>query len=349
MNRVFQVIILVLQFAVACVFGMSAASAQSDPTVIDDPCPPPNLRTNVRPNADGPATEVSVGIRMLDLLEIDDVDQTLTVDLAILRTWEDPRLAHLEGCEIPLMDVWYPELIAFNAGRLFERWPREVSIGPSGNVKYIQRYYGTIASHHSLHDFPFDSQVIAISFTPLKWSETEVKLSVDKQFSGMVENLSISDWIIESADAETGRQYAAAFDRFQSHYDFTITAHRIRTYHVMKVILPLCLIVAMSWCVFWINPSEFGAQLGLSATAMLTLIAFIFATTNMVPALGYPTLLDLFIGGSTILVFLALLESLFTSYLVSKNRSDMAMQVDRFCRVFFPASFAAIAVAVFIL
>ena len=149
--------------------------------------------------------------------------------------------------------------------------------------------------------------------------------------------------------ADVGPQHIAAFDQFHSRYDFTITAHRIRSYYVWKVILPLCLIVAMSWCVFWINPAEFGAQLGLSATAMLTLIAFIFATTNMVPALGYATLLDLFIVGSTVLVFLALLESLFTSYLVAKNRSNTAMQIDRFCRVLFPASYAAIAVVVFIL
>ena len=64
---------------------------------------------------------------------------------------------------------------------------------------------------------------------------------------------------------------------------------------------------------------------------------------------AYPTLLDMFIGGSTVLVFLALIESLYTSYLVSKNRSNLAMQIDRLCRVLFPASYAAIAVVVFIL
>ena len=71
----------------------------------------------MRPNEDGPPTEVSVGVRMIDLLDIDDVSQTLTVDLGILRTWTDPRLAHLEGCEISLDKVWYPELVALNSGR----------------------------------------------------------------------------------------------------------------------------------------------------------------------------------------------------------------------------------------
>ena len=47
------------------------------------------------------------------------------------------------------------------------------------------------------------------------------------------------------------------------------------------------------------TPDHHDAQIGLSATSMLTLIAFIFATTNMVPALSYLTRLDHFIVGST--------------------------------------------------
>jgi hypothetical protein len=220
---------------------------------------------------------------------------------------------------------------------------------PGGTRTIHQRFYGTIASYHSLHDFPFDSQVITILFTPLKWTEDEVKLSVDDRFTGMAETLNISDWIIESVAGEVGSQHVKALNRVHSRYDFTITAHRIRAYYVWKIILPLCLIVAMSWCVFWIDPAAFGTQIGLSATAFLTLIAFIFATTNMVPALGYFTLLDLFIGGATILVFLALLESLGTSYLVSQEKSNLAMRIDRVCRILFPVSFATIAAVVFIL
>jgi hypothetical protein len=99
----------------------------------------------------------------------------------------------------------------------------------------------------------------------------------------------------------------------------------------------------MSWCVFWLDPGKFGTQIGLSATAMLTLIAFIFATTNMVPRLGHFTLLDLFIVGSTILVFLALIESLATSHLVSRDKVATATRIDHVCRVLFPLTFAVFA------
>jgi hypothetical protein len=80
---------------------------------------------------------------------------------------------------------------------------------------------------------------------------------------------------------------------------------------------------------------------------MLTLIAFIFATTNMVPELGYLTRLDQFIIGSTILVFLALLQSVTTSYLVTTKREQVSLRMDLVCRVAFPLAFAALVLGVF--
>jgi hypothetical protein len=103
----------------------------------------------------------------------------------------------------------------------------------------------------------------------------------------------------------------------------------------------------MSWTVFWINPARFGPQIGLSATSMLTLVAFIFATTSMVPKLGYFTTLDQFIAGSTILVFLALVQSLTTTYLFSKEKESIALHIDHVCRWAFPLTFAALVVVVF--
>ena len=75
--------------------------------------PSPNIQTDVRPGTDGPPTPVSVGIFMVDLTEISDPNQTLTGDFAVVLTWTDPRLAHLEGCEISLDDIWSPSPFQF--------------------------------------------------------------------------------------------------------------------------------------------------------------------------------------------------------------------------------------------
>jgi len=324
-----------------------APFTHSDAAGPENPCAAPNLQTDIRPNADGPPTRVSVGIFMADLTGVSDPDQTLTGDFGVVQTWTDPRLDHLAGCEISLDDVWSPGLVFFNSGRLFTSRPREVGIGPGGSVTYAQRYYGTMASYHDLQDFPFDDQTFRISLLPFEWTEKDVELVVDDQVTGRRELLNISDWEILGIHSVISIRPAPARNDFTPYYDFLITAHRITGYYLWKVILPLCLIVAMSWCVFWISPELYGPQIGLSATSMLTLIAFIFATTNMVPELGYFTLLDLFIGGSTILVFLALLESLTVTYLVSSDKRMLARRIDGWSRVIFPLAFALLTVVIF--
>ena len=336
----------ILTGALCLALWPGATHGQTDALTKDDPCAVPNVRTDVRPNAGGPPTEVSVGVRMVDLTEINDVAQTLTGDFVIVLVWKDTRLSHLEGCEIELDDIWAPDLVFVNSGQLFPSRPREAGIGPGGKVKYLQRYHGTLASYHNLRDFPFDRQNIVISLLPIDWSEKDVKLILDEKVTGRQDILNISDWAIEDVNGAIERQYSDIYDHFQSRYDFHIIAQRITDYYIWKVILPLCLIVAMSWSVFWIDPTQFGTQIGLSATTMLTLIAFIFATTNMVPKIGYFTILDFFIVGSTILVFLALLQSLTTTYLVSKAHVELATRIDRICRFAFPLAFATFAAVV---
>ncbi|MBW1820802.1 MAG: hypothetical protein JRF45_15705 [Deltaproteobacteria bacterium] len=345
MNRMIHLFSVVVLCS-AAIFN-STVYARSSPTAEDDPCSAPNIRTDVRPNADGEPIKVTVGIYMFDLMEIHDIDQTLTGDFGVVLSWVDPRLSQLEGCEMLTNDIWSPGLVFLNSGRKFTTRPKKVGIGPGGQVKYIQRYSGTFATYHNLSDFPFDKQSFRISLFSLEWWEEDVMLVVNEKFTGRQKRLNISDWTIKEVEATIGRYHDASHDRFKSRYDFNISAERIKAYYLWKVIFPLCLIVFMSWCVFWVNPALYGPQIGLSATSMLTLIATIFATANYVPRLGYLTLLDRFVIGSTTLVFLALLESLLTIYLVSKEKKELAMRIDNMSRLVFPIAFGTLSFMVF--
>ena len=116
------------------------AVAQDTAATDEVSCVVPELRTDVRPNPDGPPTEVEVGMRMVDLMGIDDISQTLTGDFIVILNWIDPRLAELEGCEVPLADIWDPGVVIVNSGRKFPSLPLEAGVGPGGWVRYVQRY-----------------------------------------------------------------------------------------------------------------------------------------------------------------------------------------------------------------
>ena len=85
----------------------------------------------------------------------------------------------------------------------------------------------------------------------------------------------------------------------------------------------------------------------MSSASMLTLIAFHFAMAGILPPLSYFTVMDSFIAAATFIVFLALIESITTSYLTTNDRRDMALKVDRICRWAFPGAFAIISGLIF--
>jgi len=325
-------------------------SAQGAQEVGGGACSPVGIRTDVRPDPAGQPTEVSVAMFMADLTEVDDVAQSLTGDFLVLLAWTDPRLAELEGCQLPLADVWHPQLDFLNSGYMAPRRSDaadQIEILPEGLVQHQQRYYGSLATYHSLKEFPFDRQIFQISLLSPEYAEDELKLVVNQRQTGRRDLLNISDWTIDSVHATLGTYVVETTGRRLSMYEFGISARRQVGFYVWKVMVPLALIVAMSWTVFWVSPAQFGPQIGLSATAMLTLIAFQFALVTVLPKLAYFTVLDEFIVGSTILVFVALVEAVMASYLVSKEKTALALRVDAISRWAFPAAFGLLILLVF--
>jgi hypothetical protein len=305
-------------------------------------CSTVGIRTDVRPNPIGEPTEVAVAVFMLDLTRIDDVAQTLSVDLLVFLDWTDPRLADLAGCQFPLTSVWHPQLDFINSGsppRRYTGAADQVDVGPEGRVRHLQRYSGSLASYHSLRDFPFDEQTFQIALSSPEYAEDEVRLIVNGEQTGRRDRLNITDWTIDSISGTTGTYVTETIGRRLSTYEFSISARREVGYYIWKVLVPLTLIVAMSWTVFWVSPAQFGPQIGLSATAMLTLIAFQFALVSVLPKLAYFTVLDRFIVGSTVLVFFALVEAVVASFLVSKEKTALALRMDNISRWAFPAAF----------
>jgi gamma-aminobutyric acid receptor subunit beta len=312
-----------------------------------DPCEIRGVRNDVRPGPETQPTKIMVGFFLSDLTEIDDVTQRVTGDFFVNLSWVDERLSAYSGCSVNIDEIWNPEIAFLNSGRLFTRERGIASIEENGVVSYTRRYFGAIASHHNLSEFPFDYQKIAITLLPVELFSGDVELSVNKALIGMRSQPNISDWIIEKVEAVSILSDSFLTDEKIFQFVFTISARRHIEFYFWKIILPICLIVIMSWCVFWIDPARFGPQIALSSASMLTLTAFILATTNMVPALGYLTRLDKFIIVSLVTVFVALLQSLTTSYLVSIAKSKHAARIDSVSRFLFPVCYVFFSVAAF--
>lgn len=311
-------------------------------SVAKDLCEIPTMRIDQRPGHNGPPTEVSIGILVADIVDIDDVAQTITGDFIIVQNWIDERLAGLAGCRAQVSKVWNPRVESLNstvaqAKRRFARDQVEIEAG--GRVRYYQRWFGSIATYHHLAKFPFDPQNFKLRFTSIDYDVNHVVFKADKQFSRVADLINIPDWTIGKASSSVKTIDMVELGSPRSILFLEIPAVRNTNFYIWKVLAPLALIVMMSWGVFWINPIQFGPQIGLPATSMLTLIAFQFALTGVLPKLSYFTTMDKLIFGSTVLVFMSLIEAVVTISLVSRGKEKQAVQLDAICRWFFPLLF----------
>jgi hypothetical protein len=337
-----------IQFPVLVLVAMSieAARGAEMPTVID------------RPRAQDGPTQVSVGIWIADITSIDSAQQSFTAEMALALRWKDPRLAHTGNGVVryPLEQVWHPRIAVVNeTNSVSRKFPDLVEVEPDGRVTYRQRYAGAFSQPLRLRSFPFDRQTFRLQFVAVRYRANEVQFVPDqdwidnglKQAGGIATSITLPDWTIESWNTKS-LSYALAPGFEYSGYAFEFTASRNAQHYVWKVILPLVLIVMMSWAVFWIDPVTSNSQISIAVTSMLTLIAYRFAIDNQLPRLPYTTNLDAFILMSTVLVFFSFIEVLVTTILENQKRNRLAKTIDRFCRVIFPVIFLLVSMSIFV-
>src|SRR2546423_1337954 len=301
------------------------------------------------PNADFGPTRISVGIWVADISNIDNAQQNFTAELAVVLRWKDSRLAHTgKGIvRYPLEQIWHPRVgIVNETNSVSRKMPDSVEVDPDGTVTSRQRYAGAFTQPLRLRSFPFDRQSFRIQLVAVRYRPNEVMFVPDqdwinnglKQAGGIAPSITLPDWTIEKWETRP-QTYALAPGFEYSSYAFEFTAARNVQHYVLKVILPLVLIVMMSWSVFWIDPTTSNTQFSIAVTSMLTLIAYRYAVDSQLPRLPYMTRLDVFFLISTLLVFFSLIEVLITTILDNNNRKKPAQTVDRYCRIIFPAVF----------
>ncbi len=310
-----------------------------------------------RPNADSGPTEISVGMWVVDISSIDSAQQTFTAEIAVVLRWKDPRLAHTGNGVVryPLEQIWHPRVgIVNETNSVSRKMPDSVEVDPDGMVTYRQRYVGAFTQPLRLQSFPFDRQTFRVQLVAVRYQSNEVMFVPDqvwirdglKEAGGISPSVTLPDWTIEKWELKP-LVYALAPHHQYSSYAFEFTASRNVQYYILKVILPLVLIVMMSWSGFWIDPVNANSQISVAVTSMLTLIAYRYAVDSQLPRLPYMTRIDLFFLVSTLLVFFSLIEVLVTTILDNNKQTARAKKIDRYCRAIFPAIFAVASIAIF--
>jgi hypothetical protein len=91
-------------------------------------------------------TQVSVGIWVVDITNIDSAQQNFTADIAVVLRWKDARLAHTRTglAHYALDQIWTPRVsIANETNSVVRKLSESAEVEPDGTVLYRQRYVGS--------------------------------------------------------------------------------------------------------------------------------------------------------------------------------------------------------------
>jgi hypothetical protein len=299
------------------------------------------------PSPDGPPrpeglTEVGVGVYLLGITGIDEVDETFDIDGYLYLRWSDPRLAGGGGKgprEVRPADVWWPHTTILNARNDRTVALVRILVWPDGRVLFRERFNATVLSDMDLRRFPFDTQHVRLTVGSVAFGDNGVSFAPAADLTGHDPELRLDSWAIGKATGQVVTPRLDPDGTSHARFLYEVPLRREYGYYMWKVILPLLLIVGTSWSLFWLETSTLEPSLDVGVTSFLAAIAFNFAVAGSLPPVSYMTVLDGFIFTCYTAIFLAIVVDVRTWLLHQKGRIDAAERTDRWCRWAFPTAF----------
>jgi hypothetical protein len=332
-------------FVAAC-FALSAATRADEPIPAGMPNPP------ARP------TTVECAIVIIDVVDIDDVNESFQAEIAVLASWQDPRLAfdpQVEGTDVKLFQGsfqfnevfkgWWPQLLILNEVGREEPKAVNITILPDGTVRYREQRNAVLETPMELHDFPFDTQRLKALMIPFGNTSDQVVLAVDDRFAKSTEDyvhrekdVNVAGWDLQHLDMEVDETFLVAGEgktRF-SRLVTTIQLQRRSWQYVWEILFPLLVLVSVVWSIFWVEIDALADRLNISFIGVLTIVAYQFVLVENMPRMSYLTFLDSVLISSFVMMAMTVPQSLLIHSLVRKGKQRLARTIDRTSRWVFP-------------
>ena len=305
------------------------------------------------PSTTGP-TEIRAGIFVEDLRDINAVQSSYHFRGVVTVSWCDPRLAFDpddEGipervyfgpeAEAQSEKIWTARGFPVNQVDELQITERAIRIRNDGTVSADLNVSVRLATNYDLRRFPFDRQQLTLELESFAWNEDELVFVADATSTGFDDDFDIPEWTITGVRAHEERAIVIRSAKPFSRLVLTIDIERKSGFYLWKVLLPLLIIVALSWSIFWMVDERFGIRVRSSSTGILTIVAYQFVVSQDLPRIGYLTMMDKIMIVSFMMLAITVLESYLVSRYVEGDH-DQAVRIDHTARWLFPLAYAAL-------
>lgn len=328
---------------IICIFFFSLKTLFADENPIN---PPANL-----------PVEVSIDLYINKIYNINTVDETYQIDGYLEYSWLDERLKLSDADsasgsrlyengrakEFINTKIWFPTIEIMKVQGEIQKPGISIEIFPDGTITYDERFFGTFSTHMNFRNFPFDEQNFKVRVEPFSYDKNSLVFVNPTLYFETENNSFMEKWNITSMAKEVSAHPCPENNLENPHYpraEFTIKAKRLTGYYLWQVLFPLFIIILASFVIFWIK--DFGTQIGIGFTLMLTVVAFNFYSTSILPELPYQTFIESVIIVGYVFIFLGIL-AVIINYRIFGNKEEKAdnNKLMRLFRYLFPFTFFA--------
>lgn len=279
-----------------------------------------------------------------------------------------------EQADEKLGEIWWPDLMFVNGRAAVNTQTQTLRIDSRGTVKYERRFDVLLEADYDFRLFPFDRQTLTVEIESFTWPETDLMLLQEPVTSVNINVpqewvLKDTTYMIKNEAAELAARYDRAAAAFKSgrggdkgeldalkaglasleargptfsNFTMSLGVARRPGFYFAKLIVPLVLIVGISWAVFWAKPDDLNDRIALTVTAILTIVAFQFLISDQLPRVSYQTFMDRLLLTSFGFMIMTGLESVVVNMLVDNGRGSVATAVDRKSRWAFPLGYVTL-------
>ena len=321
---------LVLVGLLAGAFAVSAMAvpsmAQGQPSAA---ATPHSVRVGHVATAASAPQKVEVGIYLNQLLNVDLTTNTYEADFYMWFKWKgdiDPTTSYdfvnqTEAWAAKILPTYEEPTVDALTGVKYQSWHVQAKfVQPLNFSAYPKTGYGM---HIAIEDNTYDNKsLVFVTRSGLETAENIV---------------SPGGWSVSSPRAEvTEHTYntnfgdpAAKAPISFSQANFSFVIERADPTRLIKAILPIIIIVAITLLAFLLPAKHLDARLLLTVTALISAVLLHDSAVAELPRVGYFVAIDKVYLLSYAVVFLTLLESTIVYRLESSDRAALANKTDR--------------------
>lgn len=299
------------------------------------------------------ATTVRVGLTLDQISNVDQIAENFDIVATLRLEWHDRARAFSPAdCNCTQQSFTgdrfggfssqgqWPDFILFNQQGRRDTQNRGAFITSDGSAVFAERFTATLqAPNFDFRNFPFDEQVFFVH-VDMVFDESIYTIEEIEGYTQFGAQLGEEEWIVRNEEV-----IISSIDG-RSRFSFKFNATRHLNYYLFRIMLPIAVIVMVSWVTFFLK--DFGKRIDVASANLLLFVAFNFTISGELPRLGYLTLLDIVLIATFVVTALIIAFNVYLRRLERFGYQERARRIDRFALWLYPLAYLLIAIYVIV-